>query len=145
MPVQLKGIRVERGRQFGDVYVALALWRGTGLAELCEPSSELHIAEDWYRRTALSDLLQLPDTQVNKDRLYRALDQLLPHKAALEAHLARRAGELFALDHEVLLYDVTSTYFEGQAAGNALAARGYSRDPRLINTPRSYRLLWSRR
>lgn len=156
VPVRLKGIRVERSRQFGDVYLALALWRGTGLAEfvetlvptgqaqvpwakmiavlvaarLSEPSSELHIAEDWYRRTALSDLLQLPDEQVNKDRLYRALDALLPHKAALEAHLSRRAGELFAIDHEVLLYDVTSTYFEGQAMGNALAARGYSRDHR---------------
>ena len=52
---------------------------------MCEPSSELHIAEDWYRRTALSDLLQLDEAQVNKDRLYRALDELLVHKAALEA------------------------------------------------------------
>ena len=156
VPVRLKGIRVERPRQFGDVYLALALWRGTGLEELCEslvavakeqvpwakmmsvlvaarlcePSSELHIAEDWYRRTALSDLLQLSPEQVNKDRLYRALDELLVHKGAIEAHLARRCGELFSLDHEVLLYDVTSTYFEGEAAGNALAARGYSRDHR---------------
>ncbi len=156
VPVRLKGIRIERARQFGDVYLALALWRGTGLAELCEallpagetqvpwatiiavlvtarlcePSSELHVAEDWYRRTALADLLQLPEAQVNKDRLYRALDQLLPHKARIEAHLSRRAGELFALDHEVLLYDVTSTYFEGLAEGNALAKRGYSRDHR---------------
>jgi transposase len=99
-------------------------------ARLCEPSSELHIAEDWYRRTALSDLLQLPAEQVNKDRLYRALDELLPHKGAIEAHLCRRCGELFSLDHEVLLYDVTSTYFEGDAKGNELAARGYSRDHR---------------
>jgi transposase len=156
VPVRLKRIRVERPRQFGDVYLALALWRGTGLEELCEsllpaakeqvpwakmisvlvaarlcePSSELHIAEDWYRRTALSDLLQLPAEQVNKDRLYRALDELLSHKGAIEAHLSRRCGELFSLDHEVLLYDVTSTYFEGEALGNALAARGYSRDHR---------------
>jgi transposase len=156
VPVRLKRIRVERPRQFGDVYLALALWRGTGLEELCEsllpaakeqvpwgkmisvlvaarlcePSSELHIAEDWYRRTALSDLLQLPAEQVNKDRLYRALDELLAHKGAIEAHLSRRCGELFSLDHEVLLYDVTSTYFEGEASGNALAARGYSRDHR---------------
>jgi transposase len=99
-------------------------------ARLCEPSSELHIAEDWYRRTALSDLLQLNEALVNKDRLYRALDQLLPHKDALEAHLSRRVGELFAVDNDVLLYDVTSTYFEGQAEGNALARRGYSRDHR---------------
>ena len=156
VPVRLKGIRLERSRQFGDVYLALALWRGTGLAQLCEelmpagkervawekmaavlvtarlcePSSELHIAEDWYRRTALSDLLQLDETQVNKDRLYRSLDELLLHKAALEAHLSRRCGELFAIDNEVLLYDVTSTFFEGQAEANPLAQRGYSRDHR---------------
>lgn len=154
--VRLKGVRVENARQFGNVYLALALWRALRLdefaathitagkedvpwekmaavlvvARLCEPSSELHIAEDWYRRTALADLLQLNEALVNKDRLYRALDQLLPHKAALEGHLSKRVGELFALDNEVLLYDVTSTYFEGEAAANAQAKRGYSRDHR---------------
>jgi len=156
VPVRLKGIRIDRSRQFGDVYLALALWRGTGLAQLCnellpagkervawekiaavlvaarlcEPASELHIAEDWYRRTALCDLLQLGDEEINKDRLYRGLDHLLGHKAAIEAHLSRRAGELFAIENEVLLYDVTSTYFEGEAAVNPLAQRGYSRDHR---------------
>ena len=156
VPVRLKGIRVERSRVFGDVYLALALWRGMGLEELCErllpagqervswakmaavlvtarfcePSSELHIAEDWYRRTALCDLLQLGDEEVNKDRLYRGLDRLLVHKAALEAHLAQRCGELFAIENEVLLYDVTSTYFEGLAEANPEAQRGYSRDHR---------------
>src|SRR5438552_11718159 len=156
VPVRLKGIRIERSRQFGDVYLALALWRGTGLEELCrqllpagqeriawakmaavlvaarfcEPSSELHIAEDWYRRTALCDLLQLGDEEVNKDRLYRGLDHLLAHKVDLEAHLSKRCGELFAVENEVLLYDVTSTYFEGQAEANPLAQRGYSRDHR---------------
>jgi transposase len=156
VPVRLKGIEIERSRQFGDVYLALALWRGTGLADLCarllpvgkeqvawekiatvlvaarlcEPSSELHIAEDWYRRTALGDLLQLADEEVNKDRLYRALDLLLEHKAALEAHLSKRCGELFSIQNEVLLYDVTSTYFEGLAEANPLAQRGYSRDHR---------------
>jgi transposase len=155
-PVRLKGIRIERSRQFGDVYLALALWRGTGLEKLCEqllpigkeriawakmaavlviarfcePSSELHIAEDWYRRTALADLLQLGDEEINKDRLYRGLDQLLVHKTALEAHLSKRCGELFAVQNEVLLYDVTSTYFEGQAEANPQAQRGYSRDHR---------------
>lgn len=154
--VHLKGVRVENGRQFGDVYLALALWRACQLdefcrahipsgkeevpwekmavvlvaARLCEPSSELHIAEDWYRRTALNDLLQLNESLVNKDRLYRALDQLLPHKAALEAHLSKRHGALFAIENEVLLYDVTSTYFEGKAEGNPQAQRGYSRDHR---------------
>jgi transposase len=67
---------------------------------------------------------------VNEDRLYRALDQLLPHKAALEAHLKRRLGELFELSYDLFLYDVTSTYFEGEMEGNALARRGYSRDGR---------------
>ena len=99
-------------------------------ARLCEPSSELHIAEDWYRRNALCDLLQLGDEAVNKDRLYRALDRLLAHKQALEAHLSERCGELFAVDNDVLLYDVTSTYFEGQAEANPQAQRGYSRDHR---------------
>ena len=156
VPVRLKGIRIERSRQFGNVYLALALWRGTGLdalceqllppgkesiswakmaavlvaARFCEPSSELHIAEDWYRRTALCDLLQLGEEEVNKDRLYRGLDRLLAHKQALEAHLAGRCGELFAVHNEVLLYDITSTYFEGEAQSNPLAKRGYSRDHR---------------
>src|SRR6202166_4011131 len=156
VPVRLKGIRIEGPRQFGVVYLALALGRGTGLealcerllpigkeriawskmaavlvaARFCEPSSELHIAEDWYRRTALCDLLQLKDEEVNKDRLYRGLDRLLAHKAALETHLSERCGELFAIQNEVLLYDVTSTYFEGQAAANPQAQRGYSRDHR---------------
>jgi transposase len=156
VPVRLKGIAIERSRQFGDVYLALALWRGIGLEDLCarllpvgqeriawaklavvlvaarfcEPSSELHIAEDWYRRTALGDLLQLGDAEITKDRLYRGLDHLLVHKAALEAHLSRRCGELFAIENEVLLYDVTSTYFEGQAEANPQAQRGYSRDHR---------------
>ena len=156
VPVRLKAIGIERSRQFGDVYLALALWRGLGLEELCEqllpagrehvswakmaavlvaarfcePSSELHIAEEWYRRTALCDLLQLGEEAVNKDRLYRGLDHLLAHKQALEAHLSKRCGELFAVQNEVLLYDVTSTYFEGQAQANPQAQRGYSRDHR---------------
>ncbi|MBZ0208781.1 MAG: IS1634 family transposase, partial [Hyphomicrobium sp.] len=70
------------------------------------------------------------DEEVNKDRLYRGLDHLLVHKATLEAHLSQRCGELFAVENEVLLYDVTSTYFEGQAEANPLARRGYSRDHR---------------
>jgi len=156
VPVRLQGVRVERSLRFGDVYLALALWRGTGLehlceqllpvgkesiswakvaallvtARLCEPSSELHIAEAWYRRTALADLLQLGEQEVTKERLYRALDHLLEHKSALEAHLSKRCGQLFAAENEVLLYDVTSTYFEGQAERNPQAQRGYSRDHR---------------
>jgi hypothetical protein len=154
--IHLDRVRVERGRTFGDVWLAWTLWRALRLdivldqllppgredvpwatmaavlvmARLCEPSSELHVAEDWYRRTALEDLLGLPAPLVNDDRCYRALDRLLPHKTALEQHLVARLGELFALDYDLLLYDVTSTYFEGQAARNPLAQRGHSRDHR---------------
>ena len=154
--VRLDRVRLERGRRFGDVWLGWTLWRALGLdavcaelmpegreevpwptvaavlvmARLCEPSSELHIAEDWYRRTALEDLLGLPSERVNDDRLYRALDRLLPHKRAIEDHLQRRLGELFALEYDLLLYDVTSTYFEGLAEGNPQAKRGHSRDHR---------------
>src|SRR6266568_535304 len=156
IPVRLQRIRLERGRGFGDVWLGWTLWRALRLdealtrllpegreavpwatmaavlvlARLCEPSSELHIAETWYRGTALEDLLALPTPLVNDDRLYRALDRLVLHKAALEQHLVARLGELFALDYDLLLYDVTSVYFEGLAAANALAQRGYSRDHR---------------
>jgi transposase len=154
--VRLDRVCIERARWFGGVWLGWKLWRALKLDELCaelmpegretvpwaqmaavlviarltEPSSELHIAEDWYRTTALEDLLGLPIERVNDDRLYRALDQLLPYKAALEQHLRRRLGELFALEYDLLLYDVTSSYFEGLAQGNALAQRGYSRDHR---------------
>ena len=149
-------LRLERGRRFGDVWLAWKLWQALGLdtwlekrlprgredvpwslmaavlviARLCEPSSELHIAEDWFRRMALDDLLGLPEAKVNDDRLDRGLDRLLPHKDALETHLKERLGTLFKLEYDLMLYDVTSTYFEGQAEGNTLAARGYSRDHR---------------
>jgi transposase len=154
--VKLSSIRLERPRDFGDVWLAWGLWRMLGLDELlekliepgreevpwgamaailtlarfCEPSSELHIADTWYRRTALEELLGVKPEQVHTDRLYKALDQLLPHKEALEKHLRERLGELFELKCDLLLYDVTSTYFEGDAEGNPLAQRGYSRDSR---------------
>ncbi len=100
------------------------------LMRLCEPSSELRIAEELYERSALGDLLGIPADKVNDDRLYRALDNLLPHKVELEKHLKERLGELFNLEYDLLLYDVTSTYFEGESESNELAQRGYSRDHR---------------
>ena len=156
VPVRLNQLRLERGRVFGDVWLGWTLWRAlrldelcdelleTGreavpwaqitsilvIARLCEPSSELHIAEDWYRRTALEDLLGVPVERINENRLYRALDRLLPHKQAIEQHLVKRLGELFDLSYDLLLYDVTSTYFEGLAERNELAQRGHSRDHR---------------
>ena len=100
------------------------------VCRLCNPSSELNIAEHYYRSTAMHELLGVPSEKVYDERLYRALDALLPHKEALEAHLKHRLGELFGLEYDLLLYDVTSTYFEGEAQGNPLAQRGYSRDKR---------------
>lgn len=157
-PLRVKGdkVRVERGRAFGDVWLAYKLWqtlrldrfceevieRGKEkvpwseiaailvLARFCEPSSELHIAEDWYRRTALEDILGVRADDVHHKRLYRGLDQLLPHKAKLEEHLKECYGRLFASDFDFMIYDVTSTYFEGEARRNPMAQRGYSRDHR---------------
>jgi hypothetical protein len=137
-------VRVENCRQFGGPWLALELVKKLGLPEflkrtmptgqervpwslstlilvigrLCEPSSELHIAEHFYRQSALGDLLGVPVDRVDDNRLYRALDQLLPHKQALEVFLKERFGELFAIEYDLLLYDVTSTYFEGQANAN---------------------------
>jgi len=154
--VRLKGIRLDRTRDFGDVWLALGLWRMLGLdtllarrmptgqedvawplvaailtfARFCEPSSELHIANTWYRRTALEDLLGVTAEQVHTRRLYEGLDALLPHKEAIEKHLKERLGDLFDLKYELLLYDLTSTYFEGECLANPLARRGHSRDSR---------------
>ena len=156
VPIDLRGIRLERSLRFGAVWLGWTLWQALGLEEvldrligegredvswarmgailtiarLCEPSSELHIAEDWYRRTALQDLLEIPPEKVNEQRLYRALDQILDHKEALEKHLKEKLGTLFNLKYDLMLYDVTSTYFEGEAKANPLAKRGHSRDQR---------------
>jgi transposase len=100
------------------------------LARFCAPSSDLQIADFWYGKTALEDLLGVPESKVNDDRLYRALDALLPLKDALFAHLQGAYGRLFGTEFDVLLYDITSTYFEGQMKGNPQAQRGYSRDSR---------------
>ena len=100
------------------------------ICRLCNPSSELHIAEHFYRKSALAQLLGVPTTKVYHTRLYRALDQLLPHKEKLETFLKTQLGELFELEYDLLLYDVTSTYFEGQAKANPKSKYGYSRDKR---------------
>ena len=154
--VDASRVRVENCRDFGGPWLGLELVRRLGLQEflrqtippgrekipwssmalvlvlcrLCNPSSELHIAEHFYAQSVLAELLGVPAEKVNEQRLYRALDALLPHKEALEVFLKERLGELFSLEYDLLLYDVTSTYFEGEAKGNALAQRGYSRDHR---------------
>ena len=153
--VNASAVRVENSRQFGGPWLALKLihqlkldeflkqkmppgrervpWSLSSLVlvigRLLDPSSELHTSEQWYPKTALPELLGVPADRVDDNRLYRTLDQLLPHKAALEAHLKNRLGELFGLEYDLLLYDVTSTFFEGQASFD-LAQRGYSRDQR---------------
>ena len=159
--VCVDGARVERTRDFGVVYLALTLWRALQLdrllersvpknregipgsvvgailtlARFCEPSSELHIADTWYERTALDDLLGVRPPAVNKDRLYRAHDHLLKQKETIENHLKERFTTLFDAQYDLRLYDVTSTYFEGEAKANPQAKRGHSRDKRPDGKP----------
>ena len=154
--VDLKRIAVERTCKFGGPWLGLELLQRLGLinfvskilptgreevpwvvmamvlvlGRLCDPSSELHLAEQVYESSAMNELLGVPADKVNDDRLYRALDRLLPHKKSLEKYLKQKLGELFPLDYDLLLYDVTSTYFEGEVEKNDLAQRGYSRDHR---------------
>ena len=154
--VNAKAVRVENNRQFGGPWLALQLiqhlkldeflnkhlpkgkehiqWSLSSMilviARLLDPSSELYVSEQWYPKTALPDLLGVPADRIDDNRLYRTLDELLPHKEALEIHLKNRMGELFDIEYDLLLYDVTSTFFEGQCMDNPLAKRGYSRDQR---------------
>jgi transposase len=153
--VNASAVRVENCVQFGGPWLALQLIKKIGLDDflrhlpaspadvrwpsialilivcrLCEPSSELRIAEHFYRATALEQLAGVPAAKVYHSRLYRALDHLLVHKESLELFLKHRLGDLFKLDYDLLLYDVTSTYFEGQAEANPRAKYGYSRDKR---------------
>ena len=154
--VNASAVRVENSLQFGGPWLALELirrlqldtflarvmppgrehvpWSTSALVlvigRLLEPASELHTAEQWYPKTALPELLGVPADRVDDNRLYRALDALLPHKEALEVHLKNRLGELFDLEYDLLLYDVTSTFFEGECESNPLTQRGYSRDQR---------------
>jgi transposase len=154
--VNVKGVRVENIRDFGGPWIGLELIRRLGLdrffekhivkgrekvpwssmamvliiCRLCRPSSELHIAEHFFEQTALTDILGVPPNRINENRLYRALDRVLPLKKELEKYLKEKAGSLFKLGYDLFLYDVTSTYFEGEASRNPLAKRGYSRDHR---------------
>lgn len=100
------------------------------LMRLVDPSSELRVSEHLFERTALGDLLGIPADKANDDRLYRTLDRIVSHKVALEKYLKERLGRMFALENDLLLYDVTSTYFEGECEGNGQARYGYSRDRR---------------
>ncbi|MEA3428224.1 MAG: IS1634 family transposase [Thermodesulfobacteriota bacterium] len=154
--VRLNGIKLKRIRRFGNIWIGYKLWRMAKLdkffeenlprgrediswatmteimtiARLCEPSSELHISEDWLRKTALADMLCIDEEKINEDRLYRGLDKILLLKKALEAHLKGLWEGMFGIQYDLLLYDITSTYFEGKMEENAQAKRGHSRDHR---------------
>ncbi len=154
--VRLGQVGWSNARRFGDVWLARWLWQFLGLDaivrrhvpqgketvppadiiaievinRLCQPCSEFALAEHWYASTALEDLLGVPDAAVTKDRLYHTLDQLLKAQDNIETDLKEQLGTLFQLDYDLLLYDLTSTYFEGLAEDNDLAKRGYPRDHR---------------
>ena len=155
--VLLSSLVVRRPRQFGACWVGCKLWEELGLGEfweqalgdeagavawdkvvellvvnrLIEPRSELFIHEKWFPQTAMSALLDSDERVAEKDRLYRALDRMVEHKEALEEHLADRwKDRSLRASFDVLLYDLTSTYFEGEAEEVDKAQRGYSRDHR---------------
>ncbi len=135
------------------MYLVLALWRRLGLHELisevmgegrddvpwaevaavltagkfCGQASELGVAEEWYARTALEDISGIAPELINDDRLYRGLDHLGKHKDRLCENVMKRYRDWFGVRFEFIIYNVTSTYFEGQALGNTKAARGDSR------------------
>ena len=142
----------ERPREFGKEYVGIKLWEELGLDKfyagkiddepgdvkwskvaailainrISEPCSELCMEERWYKKTALDDIVGIQEGKINTDRLYRCLDLIIEHKVDLEKHLKKRYGELFKVNYDILLYDITSTYFEGACDGNEKAKRGYS-------------------
>jgi transposase len=154
--VILSSLVVRRPRCFGDCWIGCKLWEELGLRvfweqaleqergqvpwakvvellavnRLCDPRSELFIHEKWFSQTAMDLLLDCDAAVAQKDRLYRALDRMVAHKPALERHLADKWRDLFGASFDVLLYDLTSTYFEGNAQQVDKAARGYSRDHR---------------
>ena len=154
--IRLSKVGWTNARNFGDVYLARWLWRYLKLDDiverhlpigkhtvrpadilaievinrLCAPCSEFALAEHWYASTGLEDLLGIADADITKDRLYRTLTALRLVKEDIEHAVQQQLSTLFDLDYELLLYDLTSTYFEGLAEDNPLAQRGYSRDRR---------------
>jgi len=149
--IDTERVETEQHREAGPVHVGHQLWRQLGLEEilgraglseracvlsevmtlnrLVFPFSELSMP-DWIRRTAMGDILGTDFSELNEDALYRNLDKLYPKREQIERELSEREKTLFNLDDMVYLYDLTSTYFEGQAEANPQAKRGYSRDKR---------------
>ena len=149
--VATDNVDVEQAREAGPAHVGHQLWRQLGMNQILEsaglsdraciltevmtlnrliaPSSE-HAMPDWIRRTALGDILNQDFSKLEDESLYRNLDRLHPNREHIERELAEKEKTLFNLDDTVYLYDLTSTYFEGQAKANPQAKRGYSRDKR---------------
>jgi transposase len=156
LQVNLAGLELRRPRPFGNCWLASELWRQLGLTEfwrerlpagredvswekvlrllvvnrLLEPGSEFRVHRHWFVESAMDELLEADFAVAGKDRLYRSLDRIVEHKQELFVHLKQKWAELFAADFEVLLYDLTSTYFEGGMEECDKAKRGYSRDSR---------------
>src|SRR5437899_2455131 len=154
--VKLSGLELRRPRTFGNCWMGCELWRQLGLDEfwqqrlpegreavswekvlrllvvnrLLDPGSEFHVHRQWFVDSAMDELLETNFAVAEKDRLYRCLDRVLKHKQALFIWLKQKWADLFQADFEVLLYDLTSTYFEGEMEQNPKAKRGYSRDKR---------------
>jgi transposase len=154
--VKLSGLELRRPRPFGNCWLASELWHQLGLSEfwgerlpegretvswekvlrllvvnrLLEPGSEFRVHRHWFVESAMDALLEENFAVADKDRLYRCLDRVLEHKQDLFIWLKQKWSELFHADFEILLYDLTSTYFEGEMAENPKAKRGYSRDSR---------------
>jgi transposase len=156
LQVRVSGLQLKRPRTFGGCWLACELWRQLGLDEfwqqklpegraavswgkvlqllvinrLLAPGSEFHLHREWFLNSAMDELLETDFTVAEKDRLYRCLDRILEHKQELFVWLRQKWADLFQADFEVLLYDLTSTYFEGEMEQNPKARRGYSRDGR---------------
>src|ERR1700687_301320 len=156
LQINLAGLELRRPRPFGNYWLASELWRQLGLREfwraclpegresvswekvlrllvvnrLLDPGSEIRVHRHWFVESAMESLLAENFAVADKDRLYRCLDRVLEHKQDLFIWLKQKWAELFQADFEVLLYDLTSTYFEGEMEENPKAKRGYSRDSR---------------
>src|SRR5512132_1860679 len=165
--VRLSRLELKLPRRFGNCWLACELWQQLGLDEfwqqrlpegretvswekvlrllvvnrLLDPGSEFRVHRQWYLDSAMDELLGAGFEVAEKDRLYRCLDRVLGHKQELFVYLNQKWADLFGADFEVLLYDLTSTYFEGEMEQNLKARRGYSRDGRPDGFPLAYEVM----
>jgi hypothetical protein len=156
LQVRLSGLELRRARPFGNCWLASELWDQLALGQfwrsrisggreavswekvlrllvvnrLLEPGSEFRLPRHWFVSSGMDVLLEEDFSMADKDRLYRCLDRILDHRTELFVWLRKKWAELFSADFEVLFYDLTSTYLEGEMAENPKARRGYSRDHR---------------